>query len=371
MMISISVYLIIILLIAIFIFLIVFWKRPNRLSGVKAFVRVSKNYFYLFFIVPALGYFIFYSIYTFNGELQTSLIAYSKGIEYFQKIAILILSASIFSGAIKYLQFLGVFKNDFEKIIMSDSFKKLLSDKIESLAYSEDHLIKQNNLEKIWKLVTLCKYKKYFPEISEKTEKRMGENPFFKDGSLAYYYKNFQMNYDIEIADGKNVIITENHSYTVVAPNKECVEFDFHSTFTKGAENNTEMEFEIKNLASIVFVDTDILITPENAKDGDIITKKVTKRLKGLREYHIESKIVHKQNLDLDRVFSFSSDRIIDDLTVNLKKCDNTEIIFHPLNGNKLHSTNTGFKDYDTYINRDIFLPGEVFIMFFYKNGKK
>lgn len=331
-------------------------------------IKNLKTYSYMYFLGLASAYSIFFSLYSLNDTLYNALFSYDKIITYFKDVSILFFTAGIFTVSLKYLQFLGVFEKEFNKAIASDAFDKKLEKQLKQITFSEEFLIEQSNLPELWETVTLCKYKQQFPELYPKLKKKI-DNELFITDNISYYYKNFQLNYNIELLDENYVEVLESASLTIVRPNVEEFEWDFGVTFEDSQDENIkyDLSFDVKNIDGIKFDKDDI----KERKRPGLINKFVTKKLKGQLEYHIERKIKLVQDLRVDRQFSFGSDRIIDDISLRIKHCDKLSVFFTPVNKNKMYH-NGAFKDDElAYINRDIFLSGEKFKIFIYKRSEK
>lgn len=331
-------------------------------------IKNLKTYSYIYFLGLASAYSIFFTLYSLNETLYNALFSYDKIITYFKDVSILFFTAGIFTVSLKYLQFLGVFEKEFNKAIASDAFDKKLEKQLKQITFSEEFLIEQSNLPELWETVTLCKYKQQFPELYPKLKKKV-DNELFISDNISYYYKNFQINYEIKLLDDNYVEVSESASLTIVRPNKDEFNWDFGVTFDDSEDENIKynLSFEIKNVNGIIFEESDI---KERCKPG-LINKYVTKKLKGQLEYHIERNIKLVQDLRVDRQFSFGSDRIIDDISLRIKHCDELSVFFTTVNKNKMYH-NGAFKDSElAYINRDIFLSGEKFKIFIYKKSEK
>lgn len=322
----------------------------------KIAIYIKKNLFILF-IIPAIAFFFIDNTFI---EFKTI-----KNYEFLKDLCKILFSAGVFTTALNFLDSLDVFKKNFKAIIMSAEFENLLTNKIDALAYSEEHLNKQSNLDKIWQTVTLCKYRQEFPELYDKLENKI-ENLLFKKNNISYYYKNFQVNYSVELNDDKYVTIIERTSFTIMRPNKEGFTFDYKSTYNNEDPNDKVVaQFFSKNAKEIDFNAIELITTT----DKNITSLTCTKVLSGHLEYHIESKVVMSQNIEIDRIYTFSSGRIIDDLTIFLEHDDKLKITFVPLNNNKFHHNGIHEKNKISYINRDVLLSGEKFILFFYRTN--
>ncbi len=333
----------------------------------KAIWSKISVHLHLILIGLSLGYFIFYSIYTLNTSFNSFLSSYHKLIEYFSSVFLIILTGGIYTAATKYLQFLGVFKDEFEKIILSKKFENKLEEKLTQITFSESFLLEQNNLEEIWQRVTLCKYKKQFPHLDPKL-KEIVSNNFFSKNSISYYYKNFQIHYNFQLLENNIVKISESASYTVVRPNTDEFNWDYSLAIHEDAPDpKPEPKITVKQLEGTDYKTEEEETKTENA--GYNIIRKVRKlKLSGHKEYYFDRSISFGQDLNKDRVFSFASDRIIDDLSFSINHCNKLKIIMEPVNGNKFYTNNPRNDREMAFINRGICMPGEKFKLFIFCN---
>lgn len=281
---------------------------------------------------------------------------------FIKELSVVIFSAGVFTTALNFLDSLNVFKKNFKEIIVSEEFENLITSKIELLAYSEEHLRKQNNLDNIWKTVTLCKYNNDFPALFEKIKSKL-DNNFFNRNNITYYYKNFQLNYSFELIDNDIIKVIEKASFTIIRPNHEKFEFDYYTMFSKDDDqHNPTIEMKFKNNSDPDFQNSE----PKREEISDKIKLICSNILHGHLEYHIESTNISFQNINNDNLYRFGSGRIIDDLTVTIDNCENLNVTFAEVDNNKFY-TNSLITDRKSYINRDILLPGEKFILFLHK----
>ncbi|MEW4922568.1 hypothetical protein [Algibacter sp. 2305UL17-15] len=259
-------------------------------------------------------------------------------------------------------------KQNLKKVISSKDFDKKLEKQLKQITFSEGFLIEQSNLPELWETVTLCKYRQQFPELYPKLKKKI-DNELFITDNISYYYKNFQINYNIELIDINYIKVIESASLTIVRPNINEFEWDFGVTFDDTPDENItyDLTFEIKNVDGIIFEENDI----KTRKKPGLINKYIAKKLSGQLEYHIERRIELVQDLRVDRQFSFGSDRIIDDFSLKIKHCDKLSVFFTTVNKNKMYHNGAFNKEDLAYINRDIFLSGEKFKIFIYKKSEK
>lgn len=320
---------------------------------------------YLIFLVVSIGYFIFYSIVAdnelyFKGwESKKQTLSTLKNISYF------IFSAGIFTSSLKYLQYLKVFEKEFERILSSEKYNKQIKDSVESITFSKKFLLKQNNIEEIWEKVTLCMYEKQFPELYNELKKNL-KNELFKQNNISYYYKNQKIDFYISKVSEDLIKIEQTITYSIIRPSEKLFDWDFRVI----TENDISEDGKYPQI-EIDFLNCDETLKSEDVKNeviGNSLIKTVSKKLSGRREYHLKRKITLMQNLQNDRFWSFGSDRIIDDLDVNVQYDDTLNVIFtESMKQKKFIVQECREKNKKSYINRGLMLPGEKFKLFFLK----
>lgn len=328
----------------------------------KTLLHLFKEYAYIFFLTIAFCYFLLYSIYHFSNQIHTIFFQYDTILKYFADVSIFFFTAGIFSASLKYLQFLGVFKEEFEKVILSDQFDKKLEIQLKQITFSEEFLLKQTNLHDLWVTVTLCMYKQHFPEIHNKLKSKIINN-FYLNKNITYYYKNFQTNFIIKLDGPDHAIIEQISSYTIIRPNTEEFSWDFSLSYLNEPGNDGDMSFSIINMENKTSTIEDI----KKEIKGNHVNMKASSLLTGKYEYFIERTMRLRQNINTDRIFSFSSDRIIDDLSFQINHCEKLGTFLSEVNDTKFYKNGAFEPNTLSYINRDIFLPGEKFKIFIFR----
>lgn len=335
-----------------------FW--PTLKEGAEIIIK----YMYLFLIPFPLCYLLFY-YYVYDAGQNTNIELATA--EYLEKISIYFFSAGIFSATFKLINSLVVFKNHFKSIIISKEFDEVLTNKLEVLALSDEYLLKRSDLKDIWARVTLCKYEQRFPQLKEAIREKM-ENDLFHENNLSYYYKNFRTQINYELITDTIVKITEISNFTIVANSTDSILMDFWIStddVTSSAEEKIYTKY-IPEKCKMNGVGLDIKEVQNNKSSNLKFFKTYNAELKGKTDYEIERSIEMTQDLEKDRVFSFSSDRIIDGLTIKLNPCKNLNIFFSP-SGKNIFNLDNQIHDGQSYISREILLSGEKFQTFIYK----
>lgn len=355
---------IILFIIILFYILSILFKIPEKIK--KKFS--SKHIYLILFIFPAF-YLIYYHFIYDETDPNTYIISGPETITYLGRISQILIGAGIFSATSKYINSLVIFKEQFEKIIMSEKFDKLLSDKLTVLTFSNEHLSKLNNLQENWKTLTLCKYQQKFPELMTKLNRNI-ENELFIENNLNCYYKNFRIQVNFELLDNDFVKITELTSCTVIPKSSDKVPIEFWMSTNKDDDEKTYSKFipketKINGIEFNEYIDDKDLIE-KTSSINDFDVKHYTFFLNGKTEYHIERKIEMVQNLKEDRLYGFASNKIIDDISVHLQYCDKLNVFFSSI-GKNIFNKDNQLLNGQSYINRDVLLPGEKFNVFIYK----
>ena len=354
-------------ILGIFFYLLDLWsKHWSFLTKLRE--PLKKNYFFILLLFPFFYLVFFYAYYLPNKGDKTFWVK-SETVDYLSKASLTFLGVGVVTCGYKWLNNLSFFKKQFSELIKSEDFSNVLSEKMKDLAMSNDYLLQRNDLEEIWKRVTLCKYEQKFPELGPEIQKKL-ENDYFLEQSLMYYYKHFRVQINLSL-EGDIIKITEISNLTVVSATTDKIEINFGT--------NTDFEIEDGIYAEITSdkckCDGDILKleTTSNTDDQgnkDKFNKSFSAYLEGKKRYVIERQIVLTQDIKKDRVFSFSSSRLIEDLLINFQLDENLEIFFSPVGKNEFELDNHICNDKSkSYISRDLLLPGEKFKVFIYKKS--
>ena len=344
-------------------------NKKKSISGAKIKNFLGEN-LYLILLGYAFLYLIFYTFYYFNNDFNCFLKEYDNYIEYLKALSLFAFTGGIFTVALKYIQYLKVFENEFDRIVDSPKFNEKLEATISGITFSEPFLNKQTDLNEIWKKVTLSKYKNEFPELYDKIEKNI-INELFQDNSLTKYYKNVQISYELELVDDYEIKVKEFSSFTIIRNNTKSFSWDFFVSFVRDFSEEVKTETNLLNVERTKVDGKEIDINKckiLNEEENEFYTrKKYSYELKGKNEYHIERCFEFSQKLNEDRIISFSSSHVIDDLSVFIKKCDKLEVVFDPVGKNKFYKNEIFSGARLSYINRDVFLPGEKYKLFVFK----
>lgn len=336
------------------------------MSNIKKWMIKAWDHKLTLFVYLASIYLIFYTIYFFNKDLKKyiDVRGFEDLIKYLSQVSILIFTSGIFAASLKYLQLLQVFKNQFNEYIESSKFDSKLKKNLKLITFSDEYLLEQTNLPTLWKKITLCMYKKEFPEIHEKVSSKL-RNKLFEKNNISYYYKDFHLTYEIELLEDGYVRTIQRGSYTLVRPNEEKFKLDFGLN----CSSNEERKKDFKLYANLqgednFLLESDIITTNTNGN----CYMKAYKEFEGSKEYNIERKTITYQKLKDDRIFSFSTNRIIDGINIDIKHSENMNVIFHPVNNERFNQNNISIGYNQSYISKEILLPDEKYVLIFLRN---
>lgn len=351
------------------IFVIVYLVRKylKILPTVWATLKLVFDYFYLVLIPIPVFYLIYYFLF-FNKDKQETYIFNSAELIFdLKNLSYWFFTAGVFSASSKLLSNLVIFKKQFNKVIMSKEFDDLLGRKLEVLTFSHDSLSKQSNLDEIWKRVTLCKYEKSFPYLMQKLNKNL-ENELFEENNLSAYYKNLRLQVKFELLENDIIKITEVSNCTVVTNSDNRTEIKFFLRSNSQDEKNifTKIEPTQTKIDGVAF-DLEKFENIQAVRDGDSFVKTYNHTLQGKTEYNIERYIVMQQKLSVDRIYSFSSSKIIDGMHINLQYCSKLQVEFSSVGKNNFTDDNIKL-DGICLTNRDVLMPGEKFKVFVFKD---
>jgi hypothetical protein len=362
--------------------IIYFTKKYFEILGTLwEMLKLVFNYFYVILIPIPVIYLMYY--YLFFDKLKPATYIFNSVdlIKDLKDLSFWFFTAGAFSAATKIISNLKIFKSQFENIIISNTFKEAfknillsnefdtqLSNKFEILTFSPENLSRQPNLDKIWKDVTLCKYEKQFPQLMEKLRDKI-ENDLFEENNLSYYYKNLRIQVKFELLENDVIKIIETSSSTVISNNNDIIDIEFFVTSHESdSENIYTKIIPSKTKIDGQAFDEDFFKDANPVKEGEYFKKVFKHQLTGKKEYHIERCIEMKQKLKDDRIYSFSSSKIIDDIYINLVTCEKLNLFFSPVNKNIFDKDNIEI-DGINFANRDVLMPGEKFKVFIFKKN--
>lgn len=342
-------------------------KHLGFFKNLKVFMK--KNYFLILILFPVFYLFYYYAYYLpYANPTNPSIWLKGETADLLWTASLTFLGTGAVTGTLKWINNIAFFKRQFTDIIKSDTFAEVLSEKMKELALSDNYLLQRNDLEEIWKRVTICKYQQKFPELTHEIQNKI-ENELYLEKSLSYYYKNFriQINFTLE---GDLIKIIEISSFTVISNSEDKIEINFGTTSSTKDDELLYSKFIPEGCKSNgEFLDLQTVKEDEFGDESENCVR-FKAELSGKKKYIIERQVELTQDIKTDRVFTFSSGRIIEDLSINLKHDSNLKLFFSPCGKNIFHPDNhLRGEESTSYISRELLLPGEKFKIFIYKKG--
>lgn len=341
----------------------IFFKIPEQIKK-----RFSAKHLYLLLFIFPIFYLIYFNFIYNEADPNSYIISGPKSLDYLEKVSLILIGSGIFSATSKYINNLVIFKEHFEDVIMSEKFEKLITNKLASVPFSDEHLSQLENIHKVWEKITLFKYEQKFPELMNKLRKNL-KNGLIDENELNSYYKNFKLQINIKLLENDIVQINEISSSTLIPKSEEDIPVDFWVSTNTKDKNNIYAKFisEKTKVNGKKFEDSiNGKLELKESNDGENHVKHYKFNLKGSSEYHLEREVEMTQYLIKDRLYGFTISKVVDDISVHIQCCDKLDVFFTSVDEKEFREDNHILPGI-SYINRDVILPGDVFYLFIFK----
>lgn len=278
-------------------------------------------------------------------------------------------------GINKYISGLHFFKKQMLRVVASEEFGDIITKKISEANFTPEHLSTLNNIDEKWRILTLCKYQKKFPELMSKI-KPLLQTELLNDDNLSCYYDNFNVRIDIKLMDDSDIIeIKETSQFQVIPTDSiEVVPLKFTTFNVKDEDNKTYNKLNItetlidgNQLKSLIENNKDIYTEKPITNDNETMIE-YTVNLKGKNKYSLFRVANMKQHLTLDRLSSSYTSKIINNFRVEINTCDKTDIFFSSPEVNKLQF-DTLNPNKKCYFTNYPLLPGDLYNIFIFKKN--
>ena len=226
-----------------------------------------------------------------------------------QKIGLTILTSGVFAAVLKSFQFIGVFKEEIENVILGSKF-----------------IEKRNDLPILWKKISQAVYKQKFPEISDSLQDII-LNSYFPT-SHAFYYEDFVITINIEEITS-DMVIKFTQSYKIKVVLAEGVdEVVMNHVFSIDKFDGME---EYKNEKEYYKIDgKDILndITNERTEDEFEIRHNYSTKISGKKTFEIDSRERREYCVKEDNSKIFRVNSITKEMDISVSFPENMSVIF-------------------------------------------
>jgi hypothetical protein len=226
-----------------------------------------------------------------------------------QKIGLTILTSGVFAAVLKSFQFIGVFKEEIENVILGSKF-----------------IEKRNDLPILWKKISQAVYKQKFPEISDSLQEII-LNSYFPT-SHPFYYEDFVITINIEEVT-PDMIIKFTQSYKMKVVLAEGVD-EVVMSHVFSVDKFDGMQ-EYKNEKEYYKVDgKDILneIDKECTEDDFEICHSYSTKITGKKSFEIESRERREYCIKEDNSKIFRVNSITKEMDISVSYPENLTVVF-------------------------------------------
>ncbi|NER18762.1 hypothetical protein [Spongiivirga citrea] len=225
-----------------------------------------------------------------------------------EKAGIAVLSTGVFAAVLKSLQFLGLFKEELEKIILSSDFVEHRTD-----------------LDNLWKKITSALYKQKFPDLNHHINNAILNTylPINED----YYYKEVRVTLNIhELTEDFMLSFTQTTEIDVVVEKgvKEC-------TFTHTFRRVKESDDNIINEKEYFYVDDEDLlekIKKEPKEDENEVVTKYEYTVSDKKTFTLKTQEKRKYPILNDNYKIFRVEKFTKEFDVSISYPDNVRVSF-------------------------------------------
>ncbi len=236
-------------------------------------------------------------------------------------LGVTILGSGIFAAVLKYLQFIGVFKKEFEELLRSSSFRSLLI---------ESHLSMATKGTDVYEHIVARKIAEQYPELQPAFDRSKGD---YSDGQFDFYLDNFQRSIVLKAFDPMTgtIEIEDETDVDVVAPTHDMLTYSF---FVAPDARTLPDGFKMLYLK----IDGQDRIADATLKNGRI---NVSQTLQGKRRYRVTRRAVQRYQLRYDPIKTHHFDRLTVGPRIRIRNEIQSLIQYEliPFNSNRVWST--------------------------------
>lgn len=225
------------------------------------------------------------------------------------KIGFTILTSGVFAAIMKSFQFIGIFKQEIENVILESKF-----------------IEKRNDLPELWKKISRSIYKKKFPEISNDLQEIILSSYF--PTNHEYYYDDAVISINVEEFDkDENIKYTQTFKVKVVlAEGLNEVEMSQNYTLDKGEDidinNNTRLYYKIDGVDRMKEMQT------EDTETDFKINRKFSLKVSNKKSFLLEVKEERKYCIKNDNIKLVRVNNITKEMDVSISFPDNLLVTF-------------------------------------------
>lgn len=214
-------------------------------------------------------------------------------------IGVTVLGSGVFAAMLKYFQFIGVFKDEFQEILKSPNMRSFLL---------EHHLSLKKQGSDVYEHVTARKIAEIYPELQDAFDSSRGD---YSDGEFDFYVDGFERTIVLkafEQATGM-VEIEDETALDLVAPSKEKIKYSFR---IRPDAKTLPDGFRVISL----IVDNQNMMSKLQA-DKDLVA--FDHELQGKQRYKVKRKVTQRYHLRFDSIKTHTFDRLTKEPTVRIR----------------------------------------------------
>lgn len=205
-------------------------------------------------------------------------------------IGVTILGSGIFAAVLKYFQFIGIFRKEFDELLRSASFRSLLL---------EAHFSMAAKGTDVYEHVAARKITEFYPDLRVAFDRSKGD---YGDGQFDYYLANFERSITLKSFDpGTGVIEIEDETdVDIVAPSTDRIKYSFFVAPDARAGADSFKMLYLK-------IDGQDRLNDAALKNGQIDVAQV---LQGKRRYRVTRRAVQRYRLRFDPIKTHHFNRL-------------------------------------------------------------
>lgn len=225
------------------------------------------------------------------------------------KIGFTILTSGVFAAIMKSFQFIGIFKQEIENVILESKF-----------------IEKRNDLPDLWKKISRSIYKKKFPEISDELQEIILSSYFPTNHD--YYYTDAVISINVVEFDNDEIIkYSQTFKFNVVLA-EGVNEVIMSQIYTLDKGENVDLDNSKRIYYKIDGEDRMKEMEVEDTETDFKINRKHSLKISGKKTFSIEVKEERKYCIKNDNIKLFRVNCITKEMDVSISFPDNLAVTF-------------------------------------------
>ena len=225
------------------------------------------------------------------------------------KIGFTVLTSGVFAAIMKSFQFIGIFKQEIENVILESKF-----------------IEKRNDLPDLWKKISRTIYKKKFPAISNDLQEMILSSYF--PTNHKYYYEDAIISIDIEELDENDIIkYTQTWKFNVVLA-ENIKEVTMYQNYTLDKGDNINLNNSTRIYYKIDGIDEMDNMEFEDTETDFKINRRYSLKVSDKKTFILEVKEERQYCIKDDNIKLFRVNSITKEMDVSISFPDNIKVTF-------------------------------------------